>query len=770
MSRYIFSVFLAMSMANLFAWADSDDEYNRIARISFIEGDVSFQHTSDVDWTAASVNLPLQPGDRIYTGPQGRAEIEFDEGSVYRLAERTDIQILSLKEDCIQLRVLTGLSTLTVSSGLEFEMDTPASAFLVLREGSYRFDTRENGDTDAIVRKGALDAVSHRFVRRVESGERIFVTADENSSYRVTRYDTRDAWDEWNDRRNADLVARDSRKYLPGDVYVGVSDLDRYGRWVNVESYGTAWVPFSVDVSWSPYSVGRWCYRPVWGWTWVSYEPWGWLPYHYGRWYRSASYGWCWLPGPSFSFHFWSPGLVSFYYGPSWVSWCPLGPGDYYSINNYYYNRVRYRHLVVDVERLYHRKPGDLFNRHVRGAFRTADLDRFRNGGFHDRRDGREWKRDDEPWRHGSLVQGRLAIHPTSRSYSADPDRRVARHETGKARPAMVLSQPTVDSRRQTEYVRITNRDVLSKISRRTQSSDRARPSVTARSSDNNVEQRRSGDSVRDNRTERGPDRSGDRRNETEYRENTRGNKESAGESGSTGRDRSRGDYAGTGSARNGDSQRDGGRGNENTRTYHLNPPRQAVDRSASSGTSTERDSSGGKESDSSTSGDSVRTYHLNPPRQAIDRSASSGSSTERDSSGGKESDSSTSRDSVRTYHLNPPRQTINRSTPADSAVSRDSFRSSEQGRILRSVPRSISPVDRSQSGSGSGESIRSDTSPRQSNSSRSSQTRGQASPRVSGSTRRESANKSPSSTSSEKRSSESKESSGSRSEGKRHD
>ena len=79
-------------------------EYTRLARLSYIEGNVSYQHAADVDWSAASMNLPLEPGDRIYTGHDGRAEIEFDDGSVYRLARNTDIEILSLKEELIQIR------------------------------------------------------------------------------------------------------------------------------------------------------------------------------------------------------------------------------------------------------------------------------------------------------------------------------------------------------------------------------------------------------------------------------------------------------------------------------------------------------------------------------------------------------------------------------------------------------------------------------------------------------------------------------------------
>jgi hypothetical protein len=480
MTRYILCILLVMSMANVVAWAEPDDYiYDRIARISYMEGYVSFQHTSDVDWTAASINLPLQPGDRIYTGPGGRAEIEFDEGSVLQLAEQTDIQFLSLNDEIIQIRILTGLSSLTVLSEANFEADTPAAAFIVLSKGVYRFDTKDNGDTDAIVRKGALDAVSHRFVHRIDSGEQMFITAEENNSYHLSRYDRRDAWDEWTDRRNADAIARTSRKYLPDNVYVGVSDLDHYGRWVTVESYGAAWVPFSVGVSWSPYSVGRWCYRPVWGWTWVSYEPWGWLPYHYGRWYRSASYGWCWLPGPSFSFNFWSPGLVTFYYGPTWVSWCPLGPGDYYSITNYYYNRRLYQNQVVNLRALHRRDPGDSINRHARGAFRTVDIAQFRDGGSRAIATRSGYRKITQPWNQGSLVRERLAVQPTSRSFSADPDRRAVRSRVVKPKPALVHAEPTALSAKRDGYIRLTNVNVTSRAVNRTKSGNTSKSGDT---------------------------------------------------------------------------------------------------------------------------------------------------------------------------------------------------------------------------------------------------------------------------------------------------
>src|SRR5512144_2787148 len=115
-TRRFFYLVMAALLAAAFAWAGpQDDSYTRIARLSYLEGGVSFQHSSDVDWSAASINLPLEPGDRIYTGPNGKAEVEFEDGSVFRMAENTDVEFLSMRENLIQLRVLVGLSTLTVS-------------------------------------------------------------------------------------------------------------------------------------------------------------------------------------------------------------------------------------------------------------------------------------------------------------------------------------------------------------------------------------------------------------------------------------------------------------------------------------------------------------------------------------------------------------------------------------------------------------------------------------------------------------------------------
>ncbi len=466
MIRHLLFYLVSWCLASLVAVADTQSDYYRIARISYIAGHVSFQHAGDVEWSAASINFPLQPGDRIYTSTDGRVEIEFDDGSVYRLAEKTDVEILSMRDNIIQLRVLVGLSTLNLTSGVDFEVDTPAAAFSTLRKGVYRFNVYENGDSDAVVRKGLLEAANNQFSRRVESGQLIRVSYGERSIVELSQYNRRDEWDEWNDRRDADLYAYASRNYLPSHTHVGVASLDRYGRWVSVASYGYAWVPLHIDAYWSPYRVGRWCHRPRWGWTWISYEPWGWLPYHYGRWHFSVGIGWCWIPGPSFTFNFWSPGLVRFYHGPGWVSWCPLGPGDYYNVNNYYYNN-NYHYQINQLQVLQTRRPENLLNRNAPGAFHTANVQQFRNESFST--SSRSLAGVDQPWQRGALVRERLAIEPTSQSLNPNPDRAAVRPAATTRLPAVIRTEPDVQSGSEGRYARITNPDIPAVSSVRSQ-------------------------------------------------------------------------------------------------------------------------------------------------------------------------------------------------------------------------------------------------------------------------------------------------------------
>ncbi len=108
------------------------------------------------------------------------------------------------------------------------------------------------------------------------------------------------------------------------DVSVGVSffqgELSPYGRWVTVADYGEVWCPRGVYAGWQPYLNGEWLWTDY-GWTWVSYDPWGGDPYHYGTWVVTADWGWVWVPGTV-----WAPAWVTWCWTGDSVGWAPVPP------------------------------------------------------------------------------------------------------------------------------------------------------------------------------------------------------------------------------------------------------------------------------------------------------------------------------------------------------------------------------------------------------------------------------------------------------------
>jgi hypothetical protein len=133
----------------------------------------------------------------------------------------------------------------------------------------------------------------------------------------------------------AALVTSFSAQPARAQVQINISiggfydELEPYGRWVDCR-YGDCWVPGRVSRHWQPYSNGEWVYTEY-GWTWVSYDPWGDDPYHYGTWVYTDRYGWAWIPGTV-----WAPAWVTWSYSDDYVGWAPLPPSIAFGASGYY--------------------------------------------------------------------------------------------------------------------------------------------------------------------------------------------------------------------------------------------------------------------------------------------------------------------------------------------------------------------------------------------------------------------------------------------------
>ncbi len=314
--------------------APDDDIQQTVARISFAAGGVSFSRGDDPEtWQPADVNVPMTLGDRVWTGDDGRLELQVHGGNFVRLGARTDLQALNLTNAVKQLSLSVGTASFTIRRLGEnevFEVDTPNAAVTLERPGEYRVDVDENGNSRVQVRRGRALASAGGGQVALAAGEELDIEGIDAPRYQVVALPAPDGWDGWVAERDQRVARARSYTYVTADI-AGVEDLDQYGRWQQIPDYGWAWTPAAVDVGWTPYRTGRWIWQDPWGWTWVAAEPWGWAPYHYGRWTYWGS-GWYWVPvAPTVQVVAYSPALVAFVGGSGgYVGWFPLAPRDPY--------------------------------------------------------------------------------------------------------------------------------------------------------------------------------------------------------------------------------------------------------------------------------------------------------------------------------------------------------------------------------------------------------------------------------------------------------
>jgi hypothetical protein len=323
-------------------WAQDEGFYPySFARLSYVNGAVYVQRTSDLGYEKGEVNLALVQGDTMGT-ESGQAEIHFGRRNYLRLDAYTKVEFAVLPsegDERISLHIIQGSAYFRVSqlvAGKGIEVHTPDASFYVLEEGLYRFEVVLDEMTEAMVREGSLEAATEDGSVLVRANEA--VTAADGRLLDDPRYDAGrgDAFENWNDTRDDLLAARSSRQYLPSEIEEYEEELDQYGSWVYERGYGNVWVPDVSYGDWRPYLYGRWVWYPVIGWTWVSSEPWGWSVYHYGRWHWRFGLGWYWIPQSH-----WGPAWVHWWWGHDHIGWCPL---SWYNrpvllVDNHFYDR-----------------------------------------------------------------------------------------------------------------------------------------------------------------------------------------------------------------------------------------------------------------------------------------------------------------------------------------------------------------------------------------------------------------------------------------------
>ena len=80
------------------AVADQDDPPGRVARLSYMHGEVSFQPAGTDEWVSAVVNRPLTTGDKLWTDKDARGELHIGSAAI-RLRGETGFSFLNLRSE-----------------------------------------------------------------------------------------------------------------------------------------------------------------------------------------------------------------------------------------------------------------------------------------------------------------------------------------------------------------------------------------------------------------------------------------------------------------------------------------------------------------------------------------------------------------------------------------------------------------------------------------------------------------------------------------------
>ena len=294
--------FLAIASCALLALPAFAGSQARIVRLSDVQGSVQIDKNSGLGFENAFLNLPITQGTQLRTRGNGRAEIEFEDGSTVRIAPNSTIEFSTLGLSDASER----LSTIDLVAGMMYVnwLGKQGDSFtLTFSREKVALDHAAHFRIDASTELAKL-AVFKGDVNVAGPGGTIAVAKNKTATFDFNTDDKStlashvaeaplDSWD----KEAISYHDQYAKNTSQSPYQYGLSDLNYYGAYSNVPGYGMMWQPYFAGVGWDPFTDGAWGWYPGVGYMFASAYPWGWLPYRYGNWMFIQGNGWMWQPG-----------------------------------------------------------------------------------------------------------------------------------------------------------------------------------------------------------------------------------------------------------------------------------------------------------------------------------------------------------------------------------------------------------------------------------------------------------------------------------------
>jgi hypothetical protein len=282
----------------------------RAVRLSSVDGQVQISQGTEVLASQALANTPLFEGTQITTAEDGRAEVQFEDGSVARISPNSSLTLGTLSQQGATMQtdliLNSGLGYFEIQNSgqpntirVHFGNDVAtASGFTVLRVNM----DYPPGEVAVFSGNVHVDGGS-ALALDLHGGESAKLNGTTPGNATVAETIEPDSWDTWNSDRDQALTAQEADQTsatssLPQSSNPAWSDLNSNGNWYNVPGQGYVWSPYAAtSADWDPYGCGSWMWTPRFGYIWVSCESWGYMPYAFGTWSFYDGFGWGWAPG-----------------------------------------------------------------------------------------------------------------------------------------------------------------------------------------------------------------------------------------------------------------------------------------------------------------------------------------------------------------------------------------------------------------------------------------------------------------------------------------
>ena len=251
LASFLLFAFLGLPLATAAGAQAKTETYPQIVRLSYVQGDVRFSRGDgrhpDLTklWEQAEVNVPILKGYALSTG-NGRAEIEFEYGSIVYLAENSLLlfKTLTTKDGVpsTEVELVTGSASISYHPIPKevFDLNTPSEQMQLAEPVLVRIDSYLDGAAVTIHGDG-WDKVALAHLGSIISNQRV-APGQPESDHSSTPAD----WDGWVSarvrERQADTAAALKASGLTSFI-PGLTDLYTGGTFFACPPFGTCWEP-----------------------------------------------------------------------------------------------------------------------------------------------------------------------------------------------------------------------------------------------------------------------------------------------------------------------------------------------------------------------------------------------------------------------------------------------------------------------------------------------------------------------------------------------